>query len=194
MMAHGSHEVLKSASIFDSFEEAVSDLDLLVCTTSKGRTSKHDYLSVKELTRLLEDKACSLEKVGILFGTEESGLPNNLILKSDLAITIPMHAAYPSLNLAQSVMVTAYELSPLNQLAKPGTMLSKTGEGWAELKRQSRKLLEEAGIREGTPLYHRIIERLSVLGASDIPLLLSVVKRVNKSHRPSQSSSQSSRK
>lgn len=180
MMAHGSHEVLENAILFDTFEDAVSDLDLLVCTTAKGRTAKHDYHSSRDLRQILEDKSSQLEKVGILFGTEESGLPNRLVLKSDLAMSIPMSTGYPSLNLAQSVMVTAYELSPLNPLSTPGESLKKSGEGWGELKNQAKELLTGAGIHEGTPLYHRIMERLSTAGATDIPLFLSVIKRINK--------------
>ena len=180
MLAHGSNDILEKATLFDTFEEAVSDLDMLVCTTAKGRTAKHEYHSSRDLRRILEEKAGSLGKVGILFGTEESGLPNRLILQSDLAMSIPMSSGYPSLNLAQSVMVTAYELSPLNRLKKPGQSLSKSGEGWGELKTQAKRLLAEAGIQEGSPLYHRIMERLAMAGSHDIPLLLSVIKRINK--------------
>ena len=178
MLAHGSHEVLENARVFQTFEEAVSDLDLLVCTTAKRRTAKHEYHSSRDLRHVLESKSGQLEKVGILFGTEESGLPNTLILKSDLAMSIPMHITYPSLNLAQSVMVTAYELSPLNELNKPGQSLSKSGEGFGKLKARTRELLTGAGIEEGTPLYHRIMERLATLGANDIPLFLSVISRL----------------
>jgi len=179
MLAHGSHDILEQAGVFGSFEEAVSDLDLVVCTTAKARTAKQDYHASRDLRAILQEKERHLQKVGILFGTEESGLPNSLVLRSDLAMTIPMHAPYPSLNLAQSVMVTAYELSPLNRILKPGARKIKSDEGWGELKKQSRILLGEAGIREGTPLYHRIMERLSLAGPTDIPLLLSVVKRIN---------------
>lgn len=180
MLAHGSHDILESATLFETFEKAVADLDLLVCTTSKGRTAKHDYYSSREFGKYLENKADHLRKVGILFGSEESGLPNQLILRSDLAMSIPMAAEYPSLNLAQSVMITAYELSFLNQLTKPGQSLSKSGEGWSELKKQSHQLLAEAEIPEGSPLFHRIIERLATVGANDIPLFLSVIKRILK--------------
>lgn len=176
MLAHGSHHILENALVFDSFDEAISGLDLVVCTTAKERTAKHDYHSSRDILQILEDKAGQLSSVGILFGTEESGLPNQLILRSDLAMSIPMHSGYPSLNLAQAVMVVAYELSPLNRISKPGQALSKSGEGWGELKTQARKLLSEAGIPEGTPLYHRIMERLSTVGANDIPLFLSVLK------------------
>jgi tRNA/rRNA methyltransferase len=179
MLAHGSHDILRSASVFQDFDRAVADLDLVICTTAKKRTSKHDYHSSRQFRTFLENKSDSLQKVGILFGTEESGLPNELILKSDLAMSIPMAGNYPSLNLAQSVMVTAYELSPLNQLEKPGQALSKSGEGWGELKKQARQLLSQAGIQEGSPLFHRIMERLSTAGSNDIPLFLSVLSRIN---------------
>lgn len=180
MLAHASHEILQSAELFNDFESAVADLDLLICTTAKGRTTKHDYHSSRDLTALLSNKSKQLEKVGILFGTEESGLPNDLVLKSDMAMSIPMAGSYPSLNLAQSVMVTAYELSQLNSLEKPGEALVKSGEGFGTLKKQTKQLLWQAGISEGTPLYHRILERLSTVDANDIPLFLSVLSRIQK--------------
>lgn len=178
MLAHGSHEILESALVYDDFEQAASDLDLVVCTTAKGRTSKHDYHSSRDIREQLEKKKEQLQQVGILFGTEESGLPNSLVLKSDLAMSIPMSVSYPSLNLAQAVMISAYELSPLNQLSIPGEAVEKSGEGWGTLKRQASKLLRDAGIMEESPLYHRIMERLATLSATDIPLFLSVLSRI----------------
>lgn len=181
MLAHGSHEILQSAQLFEDFDSAVSDLDLVVCTTAKGRTAKHDYHSSRDLFALLNNKKERLGKVGILFGTEESGLPNRLVLKSDMAVSIPMAITYPSLNLAQSVMVIAYELSTLNHLEKPGEVQSKSGEGFGTLKKQTKKLLHEAGIPEGSPLFHRIIERMATLDANDIPLFLSVLSHLQNS-------------
>jgi len=180
MMAHGSSDILEKAMVYENFELAAADLDLVVCTTAKGRTSKHDYYSSREFGNYLINKKEYLKEVGILFGTEESGLPNQLILQSDLAMTIPMAGTYPSLNLAQSVMLTAYELSLLNQLDQPGQTLSKSGEGWGELKKQAGLLLSETGIPVGSPLFHRIMERLATAGATDIPLFLSVVRRIRK--------------
>ena len=180
MLAHGSHDILESALLFENFEQAVADLDLVVCTTAKRRTAKHDYHSSRTIREQLKKKKEDLQNVGILFGTEESGLPNSLILKSDMAMSIPMAGAYPSLNLAQSVMVTAYELSPLNQLDLPGTTLSKSGEGWGTLKKQTAQVLNDVGILQGTPLYHRIMERMATLSSQDIPLFLSVISRIQK--------------
>lgn len=179
MMAHGSHDILNGATLYETFEEATSDLDLVVATTAKQRSAKHDYHSVRDIAGLIGNKGSKITRVGILFGTEESGLPNELILQSDLAMTIPMAGGYPSLNLAQAVMITAYELSQMNPLEQPGRSLEKSGEGFGELKKQTRRILNEAGIPEGTPLFHRIMERLSTLGATDIPLFLSVLSRLN---------------
>jgi len=187
MLAHGSHEVLEEALLCDNFQEASADLDLVICTTAKGRSAKHDYHSSRELRQVLEAKGENLHKVGLLFGTEESGLPNELVLQSDLAMSIPMAISYPSLNLAQSVMVTAYELSPLNTLSKPGKKQEKSGEGYATLKAQTKELLHRAGIVEGSPLHHRIMERLATTGANDIPLFLSVLARLDQSSMPGQS-------
>lgn len=180
MLAHASHDILQSAKLFDDFESATTDLDLVVCTTAKGRSAKHDYHSSRDIMGLLNNKKEQLGRVGILFGTEESGLPNELILKSDMAMSIPMAGSYPSLNLAQSVMITAYELSQLNQLQKPGEVLSKSGEGWSTLKQQSEELLNQSGIPVGSPLFHRIMERMATLDANDIPLFLSVLSRIQK--------------
>jgi tRNA/rRNA methyltransferase len=182
MMAHGSHDILRGAEVHDDFQSAITGLDLLVCTTAKERSAKHDYHSSREILSYLDNKAEQLKNVGILFGTEESGLPNRLILQSDLAMSIPMAGSYPSLNLAQAVMIAAYELSPVNRLEKPGSPISKSGEGWATLKQQAGQLLNGSGIKPGTPLYHRIMERLATLGANDIPLFLSVISHIQKSN------------
>jgi len=178
MLAHGAGDVLEAARVYEDPLDAISGLDLLVATTAKERSAKHDYHSSRDLYRLLEEKSSRLDHVGILFGTEESGLPNDLVLHSDLAVSIPMHAPYPSLNLAQSVMVIAYELSPLNALSKPGNAMEKSGEGFGQLKKLAGEMLHNAGIMEGTPLYHRIMERLAVVGANDIPLFLSALSRL----------------
>ena len=178
-MAHGSLDILEKSEVFEDPGDALADLDLLICTTAKQRSAKHDYHSSRELKSFLEEREEALERAGSLFGTEESGLPNRLVLRSDMAVTIPMASGYPSLNLAQSVMIMAYELSPLNRLTTPGKEHLKSGEGYGELRSLTRKLLAEKGIPEGSPLFHRIMERLATVGANDIPLFLSVISRIN---------------
>ena len=69
MLAHASHDILESALLFDDFNSAVADLDLVVCTTAKGRSAKHDYHSSLSIREQLDNKKEHLLKVGFLFGT-----------------------------------------------------------------------------------------------------------------------------
>ncbi|MBN1131756.1 MAG: hypothetical protein JXR52_07765 [Bacteroidales bacterium] len=178
MMAHGSHDILETAKLYESFEEAVSDLDFLICTTAKTRSAKFDYHSSREVAGILNEKKESLRKVGIIFGTEESGLPNQIVLQSDLAVTIPMYAKYPSLNLSQSVMIVAYELSLREYFIKTVSKKQKNEKGFSELKQRTQFLLEIIGIPTETPLHHRIMERAAILKPEDISLLHSITARL----------------
>ena len=187
MLAHGSHDILESARSCESFEEAVRDLDLILATTAKTRSARFDYYSSRDLKRIVEEKAGSVDHIGIVFGTEESGLPNDIIQASDIAISIPMHATYPSLNLSQSVMVIAYELSYLNTSRTAGKDIHKETRGYRELKERTRHILERSGIASGTPLHHRIMERVAMLKATDIPLLHSITSKLETVLRSSKS-------
>ncbi len=177
MLAHGSNEILENATVFDTVEKAVEDLDFVIATTAKHRSAKVDYVTSRDLRAFLENKGSLVRKAGILFGTEESGLPNHIILRSDIAATIPMSGSYPSLNLSQSVMVLAYELSNLSP-AREKQLGDEKIPGWAEIRERSETILSAAGIPPGSPLYHRILERMAHLKAGDARLLHSVTSRL----------------
>ena len=184
MMAHGSTDILENAKTYSTFAEAVTDLDFLTATTAKTRSAKVDYIPSTGLSAFIREKLPVTQRIGILFGTEESGLPNELLLQANVGITIPMSASYPSLNLSQAVMVVAYELSGLKagpdrrgEMAAAGTDPHPAGpapESWKQLQERTSIILERSGILPGTPLYHRIIERMSFLSASDTRLAHSV--------------------
>lgn len=181
MMAHGSGDILEKSQVFDSFGEAVQDLDFIVSTTAKRKGGKVDYLPASELGKMLLEKGHTVKHAGIVFGSEESGLPNDVLLQSNIGVTIPMAVEYPSLNLSQAVMVLAYELAKAGMVERPDR---ETGENqqeeasWKELHERTSWLLEIAGIDKGTPLYHRIIERMSFLKASDARLAHSVSSKL----------------
>lgn len=178
MMAHGSRDILEGAEVYKSFEEATGDLDFIIASTAKKRSAKEDYLDIKELGKFLIQKEGVIGKVGILFGTEESGLPNQLILKSNIAVTIPMDNPYPSLNLSQAVMLIAYELSHLS-ISKSQTPKEELSiEGWKQLEHRVINTLLLTDIKPENPLYHRILERVSFLSSGDARLLHSVTSRL----------------
>ena len=185
MMAHGSHEILQKSKIYSTYDEAVADADLILCTTAKNKSAKVDYIPSRDLKGFLSEKLPVTRMIAIVFGTEESGLPNEILLTANAGITIPMTVKHPSLNLAQAVMIIAYELSGLlheksprasrhsgdnEELQQPST--------WKQLHERTADILQESGILPGTPLYHRIIERMSFMKASDARLAHSVTSKV----------------
>jgi len=176
MLAHGSHDILRDASVFDTFEDAVSDIDFLIGTTSKNRLAKADYLSPSEAFKIVTGKRDKVGKVAVLFGTEESGLSNDILSRCDVASTIALKQPYPSLNLSQSVMLYAYEFSSVVWEAPPLAGIDTAS--YATLKNRVKQLLARVGIPEEMPVYNRILERLSFLGADDINLFHSVTSRV----------------
>lgn len=177
MMAHGSHDILENAKVFATFKTATDDLDFLVATTAKSRSAKVDYIAAPDLSAFIREKMPVTRRIGILFGTEESGLPNELLLQANVGVSIPMTGSYPSLNLSQAVMVVAYELAGLNAdwpVSGTAAAQEKKEDGWKELQNRTSIILEKSGILPGTPRYHRIIERMSFLSASDTRLAHSV--------------------
>lgn len=176
MLAHGSNDILEKAEVYEYVEKCLEDFDFLIGTTARNRNIKADYQSPSDVYRLILSKGNTVDKVGILFGTEESGLPNEILLQCDLVSTIPLINPYPSLNLGQAVMLYAYALSGL-QHKKYKTIFEKD-KSYTELKERMEELLPSIGIPAGMPLYNRIMERFALVEIEDINLLHSLTARV----------------
>lgn len=179
MLAHGSNDILEEAEVFKNFEEAVQDIDFLIGTTAKKRSAKEDYASPSEIREIINSKKENIKNIAILFGTEESGLPNEYLLECDIASTIPLNTTYPSLNLGQSVMLYAYEFSDL-QAGSNKKEEKVPEESYARLKERIKELLIEIDIQPDSPLHHRVLERFSSIDSSDINLLHSITSRLGK--------------
>ena len=181
MMAHGSHDILENCRVYDSYDEAVADISFVICTTAKKRSAKVDYIPAPRLAQFISEKAAVTGKIAIVFGSEESGLPNHILLKANVGVTIPMATNYPSLNLSQAVMTIAYELSAgAERVISVQSSRGRKQESatWEQLQERTTGILREAGIQPPTPLYHRIIERMSMMSASDARLAHSVTSRI----------------
>ncbi|MFP3949360.1 MAG: RNA methyltransferase [Longimicrobiales bacterium] len=108
-IAHRSDEVVEAAEHFDTLEDAVADAVFVLGTTARGRTAQRNYVRPRELAPELLERA-SEGPVAILFGREDRGLTNRgLDLCHSVAI-VPTDSQYSSLNLAQAVLVLAYEI------------------------------------------------------------------------------------
>ena len=173
MLAHGSNQILESAKIYNSLEEAAAGMDLLIGTTAnQSRTSKQDYHSSTELGGILQKKAAGLQHVGLVFGREESGLTNEELLLCDIATSIPLAASYPSVNLGQAVMIFAYALSDLHSSQKNISSSKTTGEAsFSALKQKVERLLALTEIDQNPTKANRLLERLALIGQTDLNLL-----------------------
>ncbi len=180
-LAHGSADILENARIFNTFEEAIADLDLTIATSSKKRNVRFDYYHPREVKNILQEKSDHIDTIGVVFGSEESGLSNHDLECCDIISTIPIFNPYPSLNLSQSVMIYAYELSSLIRDRANNAPLKEDDRYLiAELKKQSAKVLSASGIEKTHNLYNRIMERIVVSGRDDIHLMLSFCKNLLK--------------
>jgi len=177
-LAYGSHDVLQSSEVFDSLSDAIQDLDLVIATTAKNRTVWNDYLTPSQCVDLLRKKGESVQKVGIVFGREESGLTTSELDLCDIRSTVPLSAPYPSINLAQSVMIYAYEFSRLGHSQKDQESIDLSEQ--KVLKDTAQAILNKLDITRNTNLSRRMIERLMLANKDDIHLFLSFHQFLNR--------------
>ncbi|ABK44080.1 tRNA/rRNA methyltransferase (SpoU) [Magnetococcus marinus MC-1] len=109
--AAGTAARIPTIQVFDSLDAATADLNHLVAVTRRGRGQRHQVMSPRELgVRLDPKQQLASSRVGILFGTERTGLETADVERCHWICTIPTHGEKGSLNLSQAVMLVAYEL------------------------------------------------------------------------------------
>jgi tRNA/rRNA methyltransferase len=170
-LAWASNDILDTAEVFTSLEEAVADADFIIGTSSKKRNQIHHYYKCSELKELLASKNNSVNNIAIVFGGEESGLSNVDLLKCSIVSFIPLKTSYPSLNLAQAVMIYAYELSAL---LKKQPLITGRKTNVPEQKHflmAVSDFINNSGVEEGTPLFRRMMLRASALNFKDMQML-----------------------
>lgn len=180
MLAHASYDILRSARIFDTLKEALVGHDLIVGTTSKHRSAKHDYYPVDELLPFLENKEEIVESCALVFGRENSGLFDTEMSQCHIASSIPLIKPYPSINLAQAVMIYTYSLSRLSlqkNIARPNNVDVKQ---FDYLKKRVAYLMNRIGMKEEYSVHKRICERVFAVGQKDVHLLHSICEAVEK--------------
>ena len=108
-MAHASEDILDAAEVFPSLEAALTDIHFAVATTQREREFHFPFFTPKELAAEITPIS-QKHRIALVFGREQSGLTNAEIRLCHAISTIPAAVSHPSLNLAQAVMVYAYEL------------------------------------------------------------------------------------
>lgn len=108
--AVGAREILDRARIVTSLEEALAPYSRIIGTTSaRARDRQIPLIDAVELAALL-GREPEDTKVAIVFGPEASGLTKEELSRCSYWVRIPCAPRQPTLNLAQAVLIVAYEL------------------------------------------------------------------------------------
>ena len=110
-IAHGSEPYLERVEFFDTLDDALADVLHTVGTTARWRTAQFVWQHPRDAAPALLSMPATAEKpIALVFGREDTGLTTEQVDRMDSLITIPTNPKHPSLNLAQAVLLVAYEL------------------------------------------------------------------------------------
>lgn len=109
VMAAGADRVLDRAEIFPTLADAIADCTFVLATTARNHDQAKPVIGPDEAAARLEPKIAAGETVAIVFGRERNGLENEEVAQADAIVTLPVNPAFASLNLAQAVLICAYE-------------------------------------------------------------------------------------
>lgn len=109
-MCSNATDVLEAATVFSSFEEAITGCDLVIGTSARLRSIPWPLLTPRQCGDKAMQTAMKDAQVAIVFGNEQSGLSNEELQRCQFHVNIPANPNYSSLNLASSVQVLAYEV------------------------------------------------------------------------------------
>src|SRR3954470_18938507 len=113
--ASGADMVLERAEVFDTVQQAIADCSRVYATTVRRRDLVMPVLTPEQMA----DAVAAGEKTAILFGAERSGLETEEVALANAIVTVPINPEFASLNLAQAVILLAYEWSKRAGLAQP---------------------------------------------------------------------------
>ena len=106
----GADEILRNAKVFKTVEEAVADLQKVYATTGRPRDMIKPVFTGQGMAKDIQAQQSQGVKCGVMFGPERTGLENEDVAYADAIVNIPLNPKHCSLNLAQAVLLTGYEI------------------------------------------------------------------------------------
>jgi tRNA/rRNA methyltransferase len=126
MMASGATGILEDAALFDTLAAAIADCNLVFATTARAHDQAKPVVGPAEAAALMTPRIAAGETVAVVFGRERNGLENDEVALADRILTLPVNPAFASLNLAQAVVIVAYEWFKLARGGLPFAMPQKS--------------------------------------------------------------------
>ncbi|HZR63122.1 MAG TPA: TrmJ/YjtD family RNA methyltransferase [Xanthobacteraceae bacterium] len=109
IMAAGADRILDEAVLFDALPAALADCSFVLATTARAHDQAKRVIGAAEAAREIAPRLDAGETVAIMFGRERNGLENDEVALADRIVTLPVNPAFASLNLAQAIVIVAYE-------------------------------------------------------------------------------------
>jgi tRNA/rRNA methyltransferase len=109
IMAAGADRILDGAELYDSLQAAIADCSFVFAATARAHDQAKPVVSAPEAAALMAPRIAAGEAVAVAFGRERNGLENDEVVLADRILTLPVNPAFASLNLAQAVVIVAYE-------------------------------------------------------------------------------------
>lgn len=107
--AVGALEKMPPVQVFGSTKDAIADCQRVYATTARPRDMVKSVYTAKSAADDIHARAAQNEKSAVLFGGERSGLDNDDVALAHGIVTVPLNPDFTSLNLAQGVLLLAYE-------------------------------------------------------------------------------------
>jgi tRNA/rRNA methyltransferase len=168
MMAVNALDVIEKASLYSSLEEAVADQNVVIGTTSsRGGRQKTRIYTPREIAPRIWQYA-ETQRVCLVFGPERRGLSEEQLALCLYLVTIPASPLFPTLNLAQAVMLMAYELFSLSETERNPLPELATEEERARMFQHMEQVLVEIGFLSRSNPGHMMRAIRRILGQADL--------------------------
>ncbi len=130
-LASGAGRLLDEAQLCDDVAHGIADCNFVFATTARSRDLTKPVVSPERAMQMAGEKIAAGQKVAVLFGPERAGLENEDIARANALISVPVNPEFPSLNLAQCVLLVAYEWRRQTEQVTPE--IDDPGKsGWAQ--------------------------------------------------------------
>ena len=121
-MASGAGRLLDEAIICDSTADAIADCTYVYATTARPRELTKPVFTPAHAMKDAAQRIANGEKIAVLFGPERAGMENDDIARANAIVSVPVNPEFFSLNLAQCVLLCAYEWRQATVEAVPATV------------------------------------------------------------------------
>ena len=104
----GAKNIINQSKVYENIEEALKDIDIVIATSARFRNKNIKHITLDDLKKIDFKK-----KVGLLFGSEASGLSNEEVSYANYTLQIPTNPEFKSLNLSHSLIIITQVVSSI---------------------------------------------------------------------------------